>query len=149
MTELQKYSTNDLIEISKNNVFAIQAMQDGMKAINREVTKLKISKDEHEERLNYLENTSEITNSQAKQLQEEVKSKARACTGYPSSLYRLVMADIWNFLKRNYHVAASYKETQKIHFEDALTGIKFYIYDEEKIKERREAIDKEKELSAQ
>ena len=76
MTELQKYSTNDLIEISKNNVFAIQAMQDGMKAINREVTKLKISKDEHEERLNYLENTSEITNSQAKQLQEEVKKHA-------------------------------------------------------------------------
>lgn len=133
MTLQTQLTPQQLVDLSTNNTLAIQGINQTIINHQQRITSL-------ESEVKELRDTSEITNSQAKQLHGAVRKLAVECVGYPHRLYRLVIMDIWKYLKEYYHVAIQYKETEKVHFKGALEGLENYQFNLERIEKRYQAI---------
>lgn len=138
MNEVTKTTDIDkLIELAKENTLSTRALTNAFLQLKETDVKHTKAIEELKEDVNYIKNKEEITDAQAGYITSEVKRIAREATGYPSTLYRYAIHDIYKHLTERWNMGNKVRTTTKGNFQNVVEGLRTYKPNVESLKNKQ------------
>lgn len=140
-----------LINLARKNNESISVLVKGYANINKAIEVNDKEIKSMKEDIYQLKFNEEISDSQAGIITSMVKQLAKDTTGYPSTLYRYAIHDIYKHLTERCGMGNKVRTTKRGQFETVLEGLRTYKPDINKLKERKHKADSDefKAISAQ
>lgn len=147
----KKEDINALLTLAKENNESITFLVKGYGNINKAIEANDKEIKSMKEDIYQLKFNEEISDSQAGIITSMVKQLAKDTTGYPSTLYRYAIHDIYKHLTERCGMGNKVRTTKRGQFETVLEGLRTYKPDVNKLKERKHKADSDefKAINAQ